>query len=70
MDEMNITNVVNSDDPTVGLRAALALHRLAERVESSHVIVARQHGWSWQQIGEALGVTRQSVHLKYGKDIK
>jgi CRP-like cAMP-binding protein len=70
MDKMNITNVVNSDDPAVGLRAALALHRLAERVEASHVTVARQHGWSWQQIGEALGVTRQSVHLKYGKDIK
>ncbi len=70
MDEMNITKVVNSDDPAVGLRAALALHRLAERVGVSHVTAARQHGWSWQQIGEALGVTRQSVHLKYGKDIK
>ncbi len=27
----------------------------------------RQQGWSWQQIGDALGVTRQSVHAKYGK---
>jgi len=25
-------------------------------------------GWSWQQIGDALGVTRQSVHTKYNKE--
>jgi hypothetical protein len=68
MGEMNISDAVNSDDPAVGLRASLALHRLAERVEAGHVALARQQGWSWQQIGEALGVTRQWVHLKYGKD--
>lgn len=68
MDEVDISSVVNSDDPAVGLRAALALHRLAERVEAAHVRAARKQGWSWQLIGDALGVTRQSVHLKYGKD--
>lgn len=68
MDEMDISNLVNSDDPAVGLRAALALHRLAERVEANHVRAARRQGWSWQLIGDALGVTRQSVHLKYGRD--
>ena len=59
---------VSADDPEVGLRASLALHRLAERVEASHVAAAREAGWSWQQIGDALGVTRQSVHTKYGKE--
>jgi hypothetical protein len=59
---------ISSDDPAIGLRAALALHRLAERVEASHVASARAKGWSWQQIGDALGVTRQSVHTKYNKD--
>jgi hypothetical protein len=54
-----------SDDPAVGLRASLALHRLAERVEANHVASAREKGWSWQQIGDALGITRQSVHSKY-----
>lgn len=58
---------VSSDDPGVGLRASLALHRLAERVEAMHVAAARKQGWSWQQIGDALGVTRQSVHTKYNK---
>ncbi len=65
--EENGENVL-ADDPEVGLRASLALHRLAERVEASHVAAARQEGWSWQQIGDALGVTRQSVHTKYGKE--
>lgn len=54
-------------DPATGLRAVGALHRLAERVEALHVAAARKAGWSWEQIGDALGVTRQSVHAKYGK---
>jgi hypothetical protein len=56
-----------ADNPETGLRAALALRRLAERVEANHVAAARRAGWSWQQIGDALGVTRQSIHTKYGK---
>ena len=59
---------LSSDDPAIGLRASLALRRLAERVEAKHVALARAQGWSWQQIGDALGVTRQSVHTKYNKD--
>lgn len=67
---MNIEKLrvdLSSDDPAIGLRASLALHRLAERVEAKHVASARKKGWSWQQIGDALGVTRQSVHAKYTK---
>ena len=53
-------------DPAVGLRAVLALRRLAERVEAEQVALARDQGWSWQQIADVLGMTRQSVHAKYG----
>jgi DNA-directed RNA polymerase specialized sigma24 family protein len=53
-------------DPAVGLRAVLALRRLAERVEAEQVVLARDRGWSWQQIADVLGMTRQSVHAKYG----
>ena len=55
-----------TDDPVSGLLAVLALRRLAERLEAQQVAIARDQGWSWQQIGDALGVTRQSVHAKYG----
>ena len=65
MNAEDIISAIVSDDPSLGLRAALALHRLAERVEADHVASAREKGWSWQQIGDAFGVTRQSVHTKY-----
>jgi hypothetical protein len=68
MDIRDLSVNLSSDDPAIGLRASLALHRLAERVESGHVMAAREKGWSWQQIGDALGVTRQSVHTKYNKE--
>jgi hypothetical protein len=68
MDIEELSVDVWSDDPAIGLRASLALHRLAERVEANHVASAREKGWSWQQIGDALGVTRQSVHTKYNKE--
>jgi hypothetical protein len=68
MDIDELTVDLSSKDPAVGLRASLALRRLAERVEAKHVSAARDQGWSWQQIGDALGVTRQSVHTKYNKE--
>lgn len=58
---------LNSTDPAVGLRAVGALRRVAEQVEAAQVAAARAQGWSWEQIGDALGVSRQSVHAKYGK---
>jgi hypothetical protein len=58
---------IESIDPATGLRAAAALHRLAEKVEEKHVKLARRQGWSWEQIGDALGVTRQSAHKKHAK---
>ncbi len=68
MDIEELSENLSSDDPAIGLRASLALHRLAERVEAKNVAAARTKGWSWQQIGDALGVTRQSVHTKYNKE--
>jgi hypothetical protein len=56
---------VDPTDPAVGLRAVGALYRLAEQVEARSVRAARERGWSWEQIGDALGVSRQSIHAKY-----
>ncbi len=58
---------LESDDPGVGFRAVGALHRLAEQVEASSVRLARDRGWSWEQIGDALGISRQSAHAKYAR---
>ena len=55
-----------SDDPAVGLRAVRSLRTLAERLEALQVGRARTLGWSWQDIADALGVSRQAVHKKHG----
>jgi DNA-directed RNA polymerase specialized sigma24 family protein len=55
-----------SRDPAVGLRAVASLRVLLETLEDLQVNNAREQGWSWQQIAEALGVTKQAVHKKYG----
>jgi hypothetical protein len=67
MERRELAAALESDDPAVGLRAVGALHRLAEQVEARSVRLARERGWSWEQIGDALGVSRQSIHAKYGK---
>ena len=56
-----------SQDPEVGLRAVAALRTLAERLELLQVQNARELGWSWQDIARRLGVTKQTVHRKYGR---
>ncbi|WP_425551976.1 helix-turn-helix domain-containing protein [Fodinicola feengrottensis] len=65
--DSDLAERIRSTDPAVALRAVGALHRLAEQVEAAAVTRAREQGWSWEQIGDALGVSRQSVHTKHGK---
>ncbi len=57
----------DSPDPRTGLRAVVALRRLLEQLEALQVDNAREHGWSWQEIAEILGVSRQAVHKKHAR---
>ena len=57
----------DSPDPRTGLRAVAALGRLLEQLEALQVDNAREHGWSWQEIAEVLGVSRQAVHKKHAR---
>lgn len=65
MDLDNVTATATRVEPREGLRTALALRRLAERLEALHVRAAREQGLSWAQIAAELQVTRQSVHKKH-----
>jgi hypothetical protein len=56
-----------SEDPEVGLRGVASLRALLEAVEELQVRRARDLGWSWQQIADLLGVSKQAVHQKHGK---
>ena len=58
-----------SNDPDIGLRAVATLRALTERLEVLQVDNARKLGWSWQDIATRLGVTKQTVHRKYGHRI-
>jgi DNA-directed RNA polymerase specialized sigma24 family protein len=58
---------LDSTDPTVGLRAVAALGRLLDQLEALHVRNARAKGWSWQEIADSLGVTKQTVHRKHAR---
>jgi DNA-directed RNA polymerase specialized sigma24 family protein len=64
---LEIAEGAASTDPDIGLRAVAALRALAERLEILQVQNARERGWSWQDIAERLGVTKQTVHRKYGR---
>lgn len=51
--------------PAEGLAAVVALRELADQMEDAAVEAAMRAGWSWSQVAEALGVTRQAVHKKH-----
>jgi DNA-directed RNA polymerase specialized sigma24 family protein len=57
----------DSSDPRTGLRAVAALRRLLEQLETLQVDNARARGWSWQEIADVLGVSRQAVHKKHAR---
>ena len=65
-DATELADATASKDPAVGLAAVASLRRLLESLETLQVTNARDQGWSWQQIAETLGVTKQAVHKKYG----
>jgi DNA-directed RNA polymerase specialized sigma24 family protein len=64
-DASRLATELSNDDPATGLRAVAALRVLLESIERLQVERARSLGWSWQEIAEALGVSKQAVHQKH-----
>jgi len=62
----DLADATASGDPAVGLAAVASLRSLLESLEGLQVANARERGWSWQQIAEVLGVSKQAVHKKHG----
>jgi DNA-directed RNA polymerase specialized sigma24 family protein len=70
MDEKARTRIGGPEDPREGLEAVVALRRTLEALEAAQVENAFVAGWSWAQIAEVLGVSKQAVHKKHAKRIK
>lgn len=64
-DTVRMAAAAGSRDPAVGLRAVASLRLLVDRLQELQVGNARERGWSWQEIADALGVSRQAVHKRY-----
>jgi len=46
------------------LAAVLTLRQMADELEAKAVYLALRQGWSWSQIAEALGVSKQAAHRR------
>lgn len=51
-------------DPAEALAAVMALRLMADKLERSAVSAALGQGWSWSQIAQALGVSKQAAHKR------
>lgn len=70
MNENTRTRVGGPEDPREGLESVVALRRMLEALEAAQVENAFVAGWSWAQIAEVLGVSKQAVHKKHAKRIR
>jgi hypothetical protein len=55
--------------PDEGLRTVAALRERLDALEGLHVENAVRAGWSWRQVADVLGVTKQAVHKKHAKRV-
>ena len=70
MNENTRTRVGGPEDPREGLESVVALRRMLEALEAAQVENAFVAGWSWAQIAEVLGVSKQAVHKKHDRRIR
>src|SRR3954452_5657981 len=52
-------------DPATGLDGVRALREHLDRLEALHVENGLRAGWSWREVAEGLGLSKQAAHRKY-----
>lgn len=57
------------EKPEEALAAVAALRLMADKLERKAVKKAVSQGWTWAQIAEALGVTKQAAHKRHASSI-
>ncbi|WP_334190678.1 helix-turn-helix domain-containing protein [Noviherbaspirillum sp.] len=61
---INPKSLPSPDDPAEALAAVVALRLMADKLEHKAVGAALEQGWSWSEIAEALGVSKQAAHKR------
>jgi DNA-directed RNA polymerase specialized sigma24 family protein len=61
---VQLKSLPNANQPDEALAAVVALRRIADNLERRAVSNALRDGWTWTQIAEALGVSRQAAHKR------
>ena len=59
-----LTSLPPAAQPAEALAAVVSLRRMADSLERRAVAHALSQGWTWVDIAEALGVTKQAAHKR------
>lgn len=66
---VELKKIPSPNDPEQALAAVVALRLMADRLETKAVQKAVSLGWTWAEIAEALGVTKQAAHKRHAGSI-
>lgn len=58
------------ENPEAALAAVVSLRRVAGRLEIAAVAEAISQGWTWAQVGDALGISAQAAHKKRASEVR
>jgi len=65
----DLKSLPSPDNPEEALAAVVALRHMAEQLERKAVKEAIAQGWSWSQVAEALGVSKQAAHKRHAANV-
>ena len=52
------------------MAAVIAVRRLANQLELAAVVEAITQGWTWADVGDALGISAQAAHKKFAAHVR